>query len=123
MSPKQRFLRSVFAVLFLPLLVGQGWAQQLPVTTLPLDHPFDAHPGAAADTVIHVSIWQRSPWTGVASAPRTCYVELVDPHFTNLIYMRLCFMLRLTYVGVPFRAGFANVSQAVAALASCKNGG
>ena len=79
MSPKQRFLRSVFAVLFLPLLVGQGWAQQLPVTTLPLDHPFDAHPGAAADTVIHVSIWQRSPWTGVASAPRTTALALTSP--------------------------------------------
>lgn len=79
MSPIQRFLRSAFAVLFLPLLVGQGWAQQLPVTTLPLDHPFDAHPGAAADTVIHVSIWQRSPWTGVASAPRTTALALTSP--------------------------------------------
>ena len=79
MSPKQRFLRPVFAVLFLPLLVGQGWAQQLPVTTLPLEHPFDAHPGAASDTAIHVSIWQRSPWTGIASAPRTTALALTSP--------------------------------------------
>ena len=79
MSPKQLSLRSAFAVLFLLLLVVQGWAQQLPVTTLPLDHPFDAHPAAAADTVIHVSIWQRSPWTGVASAPRTTALALTSP--------------------------------------------
>ncbi len=55
-------------------------AQQLPVTTLPLDHAFDAHPAAAgADSLIHVSLWQRSPWTGVPSAPRTTSLALTSP--------------------------------------------
>ena len=61
------------------LACGLG-AQQLPVTTLPLDHAFDAHPAAAgADTLIHVSLWQRSPWTGVPSAPRTTSLALTSP--------------------------------------------
>ena len=71
MSVPFPFRRPLALVCFLSLLGLGAFAQQLPVTTLPLDHPFDAHPGAAADTAIHVSIWQRSPWTGVASAPRT----------------------------------------------------
>ncbi len=55
-------------------------AQQQPVTTLPLDHMFDAHPAAAAsDTLIHVSLWQRSPWTGLPSAPRTTALALTSP--------------------------------------------
>jgi type IX secretion system PorP/SprF family membrane protein len=73
-------LPRLFGLTLLLSLLGQdAAAQQLPVTTLPLDHPFDAHPGAAADTVIHVSIWQRSPWTGVASAPRTTALALTSP--------------------------------------------
>ena len=60
-----------------PLLIV---AQQQPVTTLPLDHMFDAHPAApAADTLIHVSLWQRSPWTGLPSAPRTTALALTSP--------------------------------------------
>lgn len=55
-------------------------AQQQPVTTLPLDHMFDAHPAAAGmDSLIHVSLWQRSPWTGVPSAPRTTSLALTSP--------------------------------------------
>ena len=73
------FRRLLALVCFLSLLGLGAHAQQLPVTTLPLDHPFDAHPGAAADTAIHVSIWQRSPWTGVASAPRTTALALTSP--------------------------------------------
>ena len=79
MSPIQYALRLVFASLVLPFFFWEATAQQLPVTTLPLDHPFDAHPGAASDTSIHVSIWQRSPWTGVASAPRTTALALTSP--------------------------------------------
>jgi type IX secretion system PorP/SprF family membrane protein len=59
-----------------------NWAvsgQQMPVTTLPLDHAFDAHPAAASDTLIRVSIWQRSPWSGVASAPRTTSLAITSP--------------------------------------------
>lgn len=60
-------------------MATMGMAQQLPVTTLPLDHAFDAHPAAAADSLIRVSIWQRSPWTGVPSAPRTTALALTSP--------------------------------------------
>lgn len=59
---------------------SQVSAQQQPVTTLPLDHAFDAHPAAAAaDSLIHVSLWQRSPWTGLPSAPRTTSLALTSP--------------------------------------------
>ena len=55
-------------------------AQQQPVTTLPLAHMYDAHPAAAgADSLIHVSLWQRSPWTGLPSAPRTTSLALTSP--------------------------------------------
>ncbi|MAC17159.1 MAG: hypothetical protein CMC97_02530 [Flavobacteriales bacterium] len=67
------------AVLMCGLSAMQAHGQQLPVTTLPLDHAFDAHPAAAADSAIHVSIWQRSPWTGVPSAPRTTALALTSP--------------------------------------------
>lgn len=71
---------ALFALLAGTLWMTQGLvAQQLPVTTLPLDHAFDAHPAAAADSAIHVSIWQRSPWTGVPSAPRTTALALTSP--------------------------------------------
>lgn len=67
------------ALLCLLAMAQNSHAQQLPVTTLPLDHAYDAHPAAAADTAIRVSIWQRSPWTGVASAPRTTALSLTSP--------------------------------------------
>lgn len=71
-------LLALFGGLFWSL--AEGCAQQLPVTTLPLDHMFDAHPAApAADSLIHVSLWQRSPWTGVPSAPRTTALALTSP--------------------------------------------
>ena len=31
------------------------------------------------DSLIHVSLWQRSPWTGVPSAPRTTSLALTSP--------------------------------------------
>ena len=72
-------MRWSMTVAFAVLAMGLG-AQQLPVTTLPLDHAFDAHPAAAgADTLIHVSLWQRSPWTGIPSAPRTTSLALTSP--------------------------------------------
>lgn len=72
-------MRWSLTVAFAVLAMGLG-AQQLPVTTLPLDHAFDAHPAAAgADTLIHVSLWQRSPWTGIPSAPRTTSLALTSP--------------------------------------------
>ena len=82
MSQRQPHLRfGVHLLMVLPLLwLGQAaMAQQLPITTLPLDHAFDAHPAAASDTLIHVSIWQRSPWSGVASAPRTTSLAITSP--------------------------------------------
>jgi len=72
-------MRWPLAVALWAVAVGLG-AQQLPITTLPLDHAFDAHPAAAgADTLIHVSLWQRSPWTGIPSAPRTTSLALTSP--------------------------------------------
>ena len=71
-------MKAVMALLLMCSGLHLG-AQQLPVTTLPLDHPFDAHPAAAADSAIRVSIWQRSPWTGLPSAPRTTALALTSP--------------------------------------------
>jgi len=66
-------------ILFMASVLSAG-AQQQPVTTLPLDHAFDAHPAAAGqDSLIHVSLWQRSPWTGLPSAPRTTSLSLTSP--------------------------------------------
>ena len=64
----------------LMLLPSQAVSQQQPVTTLPLSHLYDAHPAAAGeDSLIHVSLWQRSPWTGLPSAPRTTSLALTSP--------------------------------------------
>ena len=56
-------------------------AQQQPVTTLPLDHMLltRTQPRRVMDSLIHVSLWQRSPWTGVPSAPRTTSLALTSP--------------------------------------------
>ncbi len=68
------------ACLVVTALTANAEGQQLPVTTLPLDHMFDAHPAAAgSDSLIHVSLWQRSPWTGLPSAPRTTSLALTSP--------------------------------------------
>lgn len=78
----QLFLPAPMKAVMALLLMWSGLhlgAQQLPVTTLPLDHAFDAHPAAAADSAIRVSIWQRSPWTGLPSAPRTTALALTSP--------------------------------------------
>jgi len=62
------------------MLAEAGKGQQQPITTLPLDHAFDAHPAAAAsDSLIHVGLWQRSPWTGLPAAPRTTSLSLTSP--------------------------------------------
>ncbi len=74
-SPALRTLALAFSL----FVMGMASGQQMPVTTLPLDHAFDAHPAAAADTLIRVSIWQRSPWTGVAGAPRTTSLANTSP--------------------------------------------
>ena len=80
---KQRHIHPWYGAILVGLLCvvsGGVNAQQQPVTTLPLDHMFDAHPASAgADSLIHVSLWQRSPWTGVPSAPRTTALALTSP--------------------------------------------
>ena len=77
-GPRFFNVRATLAVVWVSMAAMVS-AQQLPVTSLPLDHAFDAHPAAAADSAIRVSIWQRSPWTGVPSAPRTTALALTSP--------------------------------------------
>jgi type IX secretion system PorP/SprF family membrane protein len=76
-----RALVQLFTALAITLYAGvSANAQQLPVSGLPLAHPFDAHPAVAGmDTVLRATMWNHSQWSRIADAPRTTALSITAP--------------------------------------------
>lgn len=57
----------------------------------------------------------------VASRPGACVIEMMETTFVNRCYIKVAFLMRHRYVGIPLYHGVVNIADIAAAFHACKS--